>query len=859
MKKQPIGFAILLITLSIFGQVSAQSTDSPPENYRKLPDIHVFADQSYGQWAGSGNGMEIETVDDGFNPAVPIDAGQQHNNLPSYRVNVTGENGWWGFILAGQDWETYSIAPYYPDGALEFNVKGDVGGEDFQVSLISVDYERDPEEAESTRVTMSEMMTISDQWQSVQIPLTDFLADAGSLNLNQLRTVHFAGVNGSPVKFWLNDIRFTSTAVEPGHPAIKINQLGYLSDARKQALVTGFPEELTASEGTTFEVRQLPGNAVAFEGTLQLRSEFDGIVSGERILVADFSDLTTPGEYYLAVDAFQMADSPSFVIGPLSYDNLLVDAMRYFYLQRSGIALDARYAGQFARGVGHPQDAQAEFRSGELSPRNVSGGWYDAGDYGKYVNAGATAVSDLLWAYELFPAQFPDDQLNIPESGNGVSDLLDEVRWELDWILKMQDPESGGFYHMVQPTEDVVIPAATETRYIEDVDGGNQNVRPTSTTGSAVAALAHAALVYANVDPGYAAVLQTAAESGWAYLEANPNVVESVPGPYADNDDRDDRFWAAAALYRLTGDAAYDAYIQSVYQDVPTLFDSDTDNGYGVGMMGMIGWLCYASSDNPNPEAMAFFEPLFSDWSARMAQRWQNSAWNLTLLDEDYYWGSNYVTLTTPLVMLVGAQALGLSTDTAVHISQNALDYLLGTNPLRFSYVSGYGLDSLRHPHSQQWSRDGVPDVPKGVLAGGPNEYTNPLLFSNFAGKKYVDSNGAWSINEHTIYWNSALVFHAALAAYLGNPSGAPLPVSEAPAATAVSSSSSIATPVPAESQPVEEIAAVRATAVPPAAETAANAVPDPRLNYVFIALGVLALFVVINFVFMVRIWRKIS
>lgn len=216
--------------------------------------------------------------------------------------------------------------------------------------------------------------------------------------------------------------------------------------------------------------------------------------------------------------------------------------------------------------------------------------------------------------------------------------------------------------------------------------------------------------------------------------------------------------------------------------------------------------------------------------------------------------------MTTPLVMLVGAQALGQDTDTAVHISQNALDYLLGTNPLRFSYISGYGLDSLRHPFSQQWSRDGIPDVPKGILAGGPNEYTNPLLFSNFAGKSYVDSNAAWSINEHTIYWNSTLVFHAALASYVGNPADAPAAASSAPAA-APAANEAIATPAPAESQPVEEVVAaapeiVEETAVSPAAQPAT---PDPRLNYVFIALGVLALFVLINFVFMIRIWRKIS
>ncbi|MEZ4594778.1 MAG: glycoside hydrolase family 9 protein [Chloroflexota bacterium] len=843
MKKQPIGFAVLLIFLGLFSQVSAQSADEPPENYRQLPDIRIFAEESYGQWAGAGSGMEIETEDS----TLPVDESERHNDLPSYRVNITGENGWWSFILAGYDWEPYSIAPYYPDGALEFNIKGADGGEDFEIYLVAVDYERDPAEMESYGVYMSEVAAVSDQWQAVRIPLTDFLDSANQIDLNQISTLNFSAVDGAPLQFWLNDIRFTSPATEPALPAVKVNQLGYLPDGQKIALVTGFPEELTAVSGTPFEVRHLVGNAVAYAGALQLRTDFDAVVSGERILTADFSALTAPGEYYLALADEEMTHSPSFSIGPTVYDSLLVDTMRYFYLQRSGLALDAQHAGQFARGTGHPQDAAAEFRSGALSPRNVAGGWYDAGDYGKYVNAGATAVSDLLWAYELFPEQFPDNHTNIPESGNGVSDLLDELRWELNWIAKMQDPQSGGFYHMVQPTEDIVIPAATGTRYIEDVNGSAENVRPTSTTGSAVAALAHAAFVFAEVDPAYAAALQTAAESGWAYLEANPTVVEAVPGPYADDDDLDDRFWAAAALYRLTGDEKYDAYIQTVYRDVPTFFATETDNAYGVSIMGMVGWLCYASSANPNPEVMAFFEPLFTDWSERMALRWQNSAWNLTLLDEDFYWGSNYVTLTTPLVMLVGGQALGLETDTAVQISQNALDYLLGTNPLRFSYISGYGLDSLRHPFSQQWSRDGLPDVPKGILAGGPNEYTNPLLFSNFAGKAYVDTNGAWSTNEHTIYWNSTLVFHAALAAQRGN-LGEAAPLN---GVTAVSNES------PPTAEPVDGDAFVAegATAVPPTA----TVVPDPRMNTVFIALGVLTLLLLLNFAFLLRIWRKVS
>ncbi|MBK8987139.1 MAG: glycoside hydrolase family 9 protein [Chloroflexi bacterium] len=829
--------ALLAGGIGLYQPALAQ-TAVPPANYRQLPDLPVFAAEPYGQWAGSGGDSTLEVIGEGGYAALPVDETERYNDLPSYRVRVSGEYGWWAFILAGNNWESYSLSPYYANGALEFYVKGASGGEDFQVSISDIVHGRDPLNVTSDQITISSLLTVTDQWQRVRIPLTTLLPYPDGFNLDQINTIDFSGVDGRSQTFWLSDIKFTSPDAEPGHPPIKVNQLGYLPDAPKIALVTGFAEELAAQPGDAFQVRDLLGSRVVYEGQLTLQTDYDPVVSGERLLAADFSPLTTPGSYYITLAAERAEDSPPFTIGVADYGRLLADAQRYFYLQRSGLALEPQYAGQFARGAGHLQDAAAEFRSGAQSARNVSGGWYDAGDFGKYVNAGATAVSDLLWAYELFPNQFPDGQLNIPESGNGLPDLLDEVRWELDWLLKMQDRNSGGFYHMVQPTEDGVITAARGGRYIEDMRDDLVNVRPTSTSGSAVAALAHAALVYAPYDAAYAAILQSAAEFGWQYLVANPAGVPAVPGPYSDDDDRDDRFWAAAALYRLTGDALYHDHIKEVYRDVPTFFTSETDNAYGVSIMDMIGWLTYAHSANPDPEVMAYFANMFTGWSARMVERWQASPWKLAMLDEDFYWGSNYVTLTTPLVMLVGARALGLEEETAVSISLDALNYLLGTNPLRFSYVSGYGLDSLRNPFSQQWSNDGLPDVPPGILSGGSNAYTNPLLYSNFAAKKFVDSQAAWSTNEHTVYWNSALVFHAALAAQLGNPEGiAPARPAGSVQATAVAAipTTSAATAVPQTN--------AGNTAVPPAETTAApTATSNSVVLYALIGLIALAL-----------------
>lgn len=768
--KQTIWIVSLLLLAAIIvpASLAAQEQPLPPPDYRQLPDLPIFTDEPFGQWAGSGMGLELETI---AGPALPVDEAEMYNDLPSYRVRATGENGWWSFILAGPNWEAYSISPYFPDGALEFNVKGAEGWEDFQIALNDVVNGREPQNISSNAVTVSDFISVTPEWQRVRIPLSALLSSTAGFNTDQMFSISFSSVSGDPLTFWLNDIRFTTSGQEPGYPAIKLNQLGYLPNAPKIARVSGFPEELTAAAGTPFEVRDLRTSEIAYTGELQLLDDFDAVVSGERVLAADFSDLSLPGDYYLTVNAYQVEDSPPFKVADDLYNQLLIDSLRYFYLQRSGIELEAQHAGRFARGAGHLQDAAAEFRSGNLPPRDVSGGWYDAGDYGKYTNAGATAVSDLLWTYELFPELFGDGQLNIPESGNGQPDLLDEVRWELDWILKMQDPDSGGFYHMVQPSEDLVIPEALEPRFIEDVNEGESSVRPTSTSGSAVGALAHAAIIYEPFDAAYAAELLAAAEAGWGYLQAQSDTIPPMPGPYSDQEDADDRFYAAAVLYRATGEEAYQAYLLENYGQIDSFFESPDDNGYGVGLMEMIAWLHIAHSAEADPELSAHFESIFTPWTERMIGRWQDSPWRIALLDEDFYWGSNYVTLTTPLVMLVGADALGEGgtlDPTAATIGLEALDYLLGANPLRFSYVSGYGVDRFSNPHSAQWNWDGIAEVPSGILAGGPNAYTNPLFFSNFAAKRYVDSTNSWTVNEHTIYWNSALVFHAALAAHLG-------------------------------------------------------------------------------------------
>ena len=820
--------AIILIAINATSAIKAAPAAS---NLAPLRPIPIFKDQAHGQWAGAGDGDWIEN-DWG---SLPIDNGQSYNGLPSYRVNVTGGGdgyGWWLAILAGASWESYSIEPYVASGALEFNIKRDnnsAADPDFQIAVSDVVFEREPKYCEPVKLQVKNYVNngqpgvIDTTWQHVRIPLSDLVTNpdpnvychnadgssypTGPFDPTQIYSIIISGSGEPDFVVYLNDIRWTSPDSEPVFDPIKVNQLGYVPNSPKYALVSGFSDVMLANDGDAFSIRRVSDNVSVHQGTLSLITNNDA-ASGEKVLKADFSALTDAGTY--VVDVNGVGISAEFTIAETAFDPLVVDSMRYFFLQRQGIELTTANAGVWAHGIGHPQDASVPLESGSYDTnnpndpanptnRNVMKGWYDAGDYGKYVNAGATAVSDLLWAYELFPAEFPDNHLNIPESGNGIADILDEVRWELEWMLTMQDTD-GGFYHMVkskggdgrsQWDSDTTPDTSPDQRFIRDNDvwgnyGFRTGVKPTSVTASAVAALAHAAVVYQPVDAAFSATMLQAAEDGWAFLQSN-GYIPTIAGapytiPYEDynnkpyDPDFDDRVWAAAALFRATGESQYRTYFDNNYSNLLTSFTSTSENAYGVGNVEIPAVLTYFAASNQTQSVMDDLTSDFYQWRDHMLARANGSVWQHTLQDEDYYWGSNYPNLTTPLALAVGTAYLGTYNDDIVNLSRQSLNYTLGINAMQFSFVSGYGENDLARPFSQIYNFDGKPGVPPGIMVGGANEYNNALLYSNFPAKKFSDNAAAWSTNEHTVYWNAVLVFHAALAAHEADSTPPPPP-----------------------------------------------------------------------------------
>ena len=755
----------ILAPLTANAAVFAQTT--PPTEYRKLKDLGIYKSTREAMWAGAGNGttMVTETPAGTTNPMLPVDstATGMYNSLPSLVVETTGANtGWWAAVLAGHDWETFTLKNYMANGKLEFNIKGSVGGEKMLIGFDDRVYERTPEN-DSAQISTGTYVTVTTAWQHVTIPLTALIKS--TLDTSQIFTLKLNNDGNPLVKVWLNDVKITSTDNEPAYDPIKVNQVGFTPNAEKYALVSGFQEVLTSiSAGTAFQVKNASDNTVAFSGTLALVSDYD-TQSGERVFKADFSSLATAGTYYVAVTG--LTNSVNFQIGTGIYAPVVRDAARYFYLQRQGIAIQSPYETTYTRGLGMSGDSNAQFESGSGTPRNVSKGWFDAGDYGKYVNAGGVAVSDLLWAYELYPSVFPDSQMNIPESGNGTPDLLDEIKWETDWMMSMQDPVSGGFWPRVQSSTDDqqgTSDVYTGIRWIKDKNGSATNVRPTAVAGIAAGALAEASVIFRPFNSAYADTLLTAAEKGWDYLVATPGYVAVPPGPYEDTNDANDRFYAAAALYRATGAAEYNTYVLAHYTEYATIWDASDANGYFWDNMAMVGFLSYLKSASPNATLVSWWTTHFNTWRNTVLTRSQNGTWRNNLMDDDYFWGSNMPVLNTAKVLIAGARYLGESGNTEVKSGRAALNYILGANPLSFSMVSGYGTRSTQRIYSNQYSHDGKAGIPKGYMPGGPNNQ-NQTWYSNFAGKSYNDSNGNWTNNENAIYWNSALVFSAAMAA----------------------------------------------------------------------------------------------
>ena len=538
--------------------------------------------------------------------------------------------------------------------------------------------------------------------------------------------------------------------------AIQVNQLGFLPGAAKWAAV---PAVLV----DTFAVVDDASGREILRGRLGPPAEWTPAQADVRL--ADFSALTRPGSYRLRVDG--VADSPRFAIAADAYDALNAAAIKAYYFNRAGMALEPRYAGPYARPAGHPDTRVLVHASAASASRPAGtaisspGGWYDAGDYNKYIVNSGISVYELLAAYEHFPAFFKSQSVGLPESDDGAPDLLNEVHWNLAWMLTMQDPDDGGVYHKLtnQRFDAMVMPdQASSERYVVQ--------KSTAATLDFAAVMAMASRIYAPCEkqwPGMATRMLAAAKSAWRWALAHPAAIYRQPddihtGDYGDAHLDDEFAWAAAELYIATRD---DAYWTAMHADrVPATPPSWNE-------VGALAWISLAEHRKAlTPAAdQALIERRIRMQADELLATWLASPYRLGMRPTDFRWGSNAVALNRALMMIQGYRLDG--DRRLLDAAQSTLDYVLGRNPQGLAMVTGFGERSPRHPHHRPSMASGGAPVP-GFLVGGPNpgqqdsKGCNVPYASSAPALSYLDAACAFASNEVAINWNAPLVYVSA-------------------------------------------------------------------------------------------------
>ena len=535
--------------------------------------------------------------------------------------------------------------------------------------------------------------------------------------------------------------------------AIKVDQVGYLPHARKLAFVVA---DQTASE---FLLRNANDSSVVFRG--HLSAPVDDVDSGDRIQTADFSKFTSEGRFYIEVPG--VGESWRFSIGRSVYRRAFYLAMRSYYGQRCGTAVDLgaqfpgfKHAACHLTGAYHPS-------AGKSGPRVSTKGWHDAGDYGRYVVNSGISTGELLWTWGLFQSHIESISLDIPESGNSIPDFLDEIRWNLDWMLTMQDEDGGvwpkqtseHFADFLMPENDSLVSHVIGT--------GTEPYKSSAATADFAAVMALAARAYKPFDAAYAKRCLAAAQKAWTWLEKNPSVTFRNPtgvltGEYGDRDPRDEILWAAAELWRTTQEKTYERYFLEHYKEQLPSITVGPPSWSRVGSLALWAYAIHRSGDEKVSSEIRQLSVRTAD---EIVARTDKNGYRNSLMTKDYVWGSNGVVANYGLQLLIADRFL--SDPSYLVAARENLHYLLGRNTFSLSWVTQVGENPFRHPHHRPSQTDANSEPWPGLLSGGPNRSRQDPAMKKLpdrpAAKMYMDDWESYAANEIAINWNAPLVF----------------------------------------------------------------------------------------------------
>lgn len=551
---------------------------------------------------------------------------------------------------------------------------------------------------------------------------------------------------------------------------IKINQSGYYPNAPKIAAITiDYKTDEYASSNFGFYVLKANVGDTVYKN--KLSEIHTSTNSSTKTRIADFSGLHQKGTFVIYVPG--IGNSYPFRIDNNVHKEAATAILKGFYYIRSSTPLEEKYAGKWHRPGGHPDTAVLIHPSAASTKRpagtiiSTPGGWYDAGDYNKYVVNAGISTGTLLSAFEDFPDYFAHLSTNIPESGNGVPDVLDEALYNIRWMLSMQDPNDGGVYNKCTNAafDPMVRPGVTKLpRYV--VQKGTA-----ATLDFAAVAAQGSRLVkkYNQQYPGLADSLLNAAANAWKWAQKNPAMEydqdainkqfepKITTGAYGDRSFKDEWFWAAMELLGTTG--------KKMYYDSVEKHSTDSANLPSWSNVEMLGFYTMARLKNTLPSFAKGTADIFAQRIVGFADaylpRIATNAFATVMggSRKEFNWGSNSDAANQGIALI---NAYLITKDKKyIDAALTNMDYLLGRNATSYSFVTGIGSKSTMRPHHRPSISDGIEDPVPGLLAGGPNPGTQDHAYYEYTEPEiaYSDTDASYASNEIAINWNSPAMY----------------------------------------------------------------------------------------------------
>ena len=513
--------------------------------------------------------------------------------------------------------------------------------------------------------------------------------------------------------------------------SVRVNSLGFLPKQEKQATIT--------EDARSFSVRDAQTNKAVF--TAQTAGPFFQEDVNQSVWIADFSAFSENGEYYIELP--KGSRSTVFKINDNVYHEPFKTAMRAFYLWRCGTDIHGEYGGNvFSFPACHLDDAYEDYVGNPGVRRDGTGGWHDAGDYGKYiVNAGIT-MGMLFMAWDCFQPEIEKIPLGLPETAPGFPDFLKELKWEMDWVLKMQYPDGSGrvshkltrtnFAPFIMPDED------NEKRYFTEWSS--------AATASFAAMTAQAARVFAPYDKEYADTCLQAARLSYECLKNHPEEKPFVQGDFQtggyQTDDEDDKLWAAAEMWNTTGEQPF----LHDFEQRAAAMNFRVDENWDWGNVSNLGAFTYllSSRSGKNAEIESALRKNAVEIADEIVSKSKQDVYRRPF--ERYYWGCNGTVARLTMNLFVANR---LNADARYKNAAGAIiDHLFGRNYYNRSFVTGLGIRPPMHPHDRRSGADDIAAPWPGYLVGGGHSATD-----------WVDEEESYSHNEVAINWQAPLVF----------------------------------------------------------------------------------------------------